>query len=58
MKESIKFVEEVIAMAKARGLNCFVVTDGMSGITNNGNQAVRNAKEAQLKWERENGFLS
>lgn len=56
VKEAREFVNEVIAMAKARGLNCFVVTDGASGITNNGNDAVRNAREAQIRWEKEHGF--
>jgi hypothetical protein len=51
-----KFVKDVIDMAKERNLNCFVVTDGASGITNNGNEAVRNARKAQEEWERKHGF--
>lgn len=50
------FVNEVKEMAKARGLNVFVLTDGVSGVSNNGNPAIKNAKEAQIKWEKENGF--
>ena len=56
MNKSREFVSEVLAMAKQRGLNCFVVTDGASGITNNGNDAVSNARKSHMKWEREHGF--
>ena len=42
-------------MALKRKLNYFLVTDGASGISNNGNPAVRNAREAQIKWELEHG---
>ena len=50
------FVSDVKRMAKDRGLNVFVVTDGASGILNNGNPAVKNARDAHIKWELENGF--
>lgn len=56
VKKAREFVSDVLKMAKARGLNCFIVTDGASGITNNGNDAVRHARECQIQWERENGF--
>ena len=50
-----KFVEAVRRMALKKKLNFFLVTDGASGISNNGNPAVKNAREAQIKWELENG---
>ena len=45
------FVADVKRMAKDRGLNVFVVTDGASGTLNNGNSAVENARNAHAKWE-------
>ena len=53
---TIHFVSDVMKMAKTRHLNVFVITDGASGISNNGNQAVRNAREAHVKWEVEHGL--
>lgn len=49
------FVSDVKRMAKERGLNVFVVTDGASGILNNGSPAVKNARDAHAKWEIEHG---
>lgn len=49
------FVAAVKKMALKRKLNMFLVADGASGILNNGNPAVRNAREAQIKWELEHG---
>lgn len=51
-----EFVSFVLNTAKKNGLNVFVVTDGASGISNVGNPAVRNAREAHIKWEQQNGF--
>jgi energy-coupling factor transporter ATP-binding protein EcfA2 len=51
-----KFVSDVGKLAKKYDANYFIVTDGASGTRNNGNPAVRNARLAQEKWERENGF--
>lgn len=56
LEESRNFVHEVIEMAKARGLNCFVLTDGMSGVTNSGNDAIRHARKAHAQWESKHGF--
>ena len=50
------FVSDVKRMAEKRGLNVFVVTDGASGIVNNGSQAVKNARDAHVNWELENGL--
>ena len=51
-----KFVSLVKRMARKRNLNMFIVTDGASAILNNGNKAVRNARQAHIKWEIEHGF--
>ena len=51
-----KFVREVEKIAKRYDANYFIVTDGASGIHNNGNPAVKNARDAQVKWEKENGY--
>lgn len=51
-----KFVREVGELAKKYDANYFLVTDGASGISNKGNPAVRNAREAQIKWEKRHGF--
>ena len=50
-----RFVSAVRKMALKRKLNMFLVTDGASGVVNNGNTAVRNAREAQIQWELEHG---
>jgi hypothetical protein len=51
-----RFVKDVINLANKRNLNCFVVTDGASGITNTGNEAVSNARKAHIQWELEHGL--
>lgn len=51
-----EFVSFILNMAKENGLNVFVVTDGASGISNVGNPAVKNAREAHIKWEQQYGF--
>lgn len=49
------FISHIKDEAAKRGMNVFAVTDGASGISNNGNPAVRAAREAQVKWELEHG---
>lgn len=56
MNEAREFVNEVLDMAAARGLNVFVVTDGASGTLNHGNDAVANARMAHREWEAANGY--
>jgi hypothetical protein len=51
-----RFVKDVINLANERNLNCFVVTDGASGIINIGNEAVNNARKAHMQWELEHGL--
>lgn len=50
-----RFVAEVTELAKAYGLNFFVVTDGASAIRNEGNPAVAHARASHTQWEQENG---
>lgn len=61
--EARKFIKEVDKSAKKYGANYFIVTDGASKTSNgiNGknptsNPAVKNARDTQVQWEKENGF--
>lgn len=51
-----EFVSEVMMLANKYELNCFVVTDGASGITNTDNPAVEHARKCHAEWEVENGI--
>lgn len=51
IKTARKFVNDVGKLSKKYNANYFIVTDGASGIHNNGNPAVKNARDAQIKWE-------
>ena len=55
-QESRAFIKVVLEMAKERGLNCFIVSDGASGITNNGNPAVSHARKCHIEWEQKQGL--
>ena len=56
IKSAREFVSKVGELAKKYDANYFIVTDGASGIHNNGNPAVRNAREKHIEWERKNNF--
>lgn len=56
LKSAREFVSKVGELAKKYDANYFIVTDGASGIHNNGNPAVKNARDSQIKWEKEHGF--
>ena len=51
-----KFCLEVKKLAKEYDLPFFVVTDGASATRNNDCSAVKNARDAHIKWEQENGY--
>lgn len=51
-----KFVAEVRRIAKKYDANYFIVTDGASGTSNDGNPAVNHARRVHEEWEREHGF--
>lgn len=55
LKHAREFVYKVGQLAKKYDANYFIVTDGASGIHNKGNDAVRNARQSQIKWEKKNG---
>lgn len=57
LEKAKEFVREVKEMAKVRGLNCFVVTDGAFEVNINiGNSEVKNARDGQNRLGKENGF--
>ena len=56
LKSAREFVFKVGELAKKYDANYFIVTDGASGIHNNGNPAVKNARDSQIKWEKKHGF--
>ena len=56
LKSAREFVSKVGELAKKYDANYFIVTDGASGIHNNGNPAVKNARDSQIKWEKKHGF--
>lgn len=51
-----KFVWDVSKLAKKYNANYFIVTDGASGTSNNGNPAVKHARDCQIEWEKKHGF--
>ena len=52
-----KFVSEVGRIAKKYDANYFIVTDGASGIHNDGsNDAVSHARKSHVEWEQSHGF--
>lgn len=51
-----EFCMEVKKLAQKYDLPFFVVTDGASATHNNGCEAVKNARNSHIKWEKENGF--
>lgn len=56
IEKAKEFISKVQALAREMNLNCFVITDGASGYSNNGNEAIRHARLAHEEWERQHGF--
>lgn len=50
------FCSEVRELARKYDLSFFIVTEGASSISNNGCEAVRNARMCHEEWEKANGF--
>ena len=48
-----EFCKKVKELAKEYDLSFFVVTEGASAISNNGCEAVKNARDNHIKWELE-----
>ena len=51
-----EFCKKVKELAKEYDLPFFVVTEGASAISNNGCEAVKNARDNHIKWELENNL--
>ena len=59
LADARNFVTEVSKLAKKHNANFFLVTDGASGYSNGNettNEAVKLARDNQIKWEKEKGF--
>lgn len=56
VEKARSFCKEVKDLAKKYNLSFFVVTEGASAISNNGCDAVKNARDAHIKWEMDNGL--
>ena len=51
-----QFCEEVTNLAQKYNLPFFIVTKGASATSNNGCEAVKNARDNHIKWENDHGF--
>lgn len=51
-----EFCQKVKELASVYELPFFVVTDGASATSNNGCEAVKNARDNHIRWEEEHGF--
>ncbi len=56
LNKAREFCHEVGELAKRYGLPVFIVTDGASLTSNNGNPCIKFHREKQIEWERINGF--
>lgn len=57
-KKARQFCYEVRKLAEKYELPFFIVIDGASSISNNGCEAVKNARLSHEKWENENNIDS
>ena len=55
IKKARDFCEKVRVLAQKYDLPYFVVTDGASSTRNFGCEAVKNARDNHIKWEKANG---
>lgn len=56
LNKAREFCHEVGKLAKKYNLPVFIVTDGASLTSNNGNPCIRFHREKQIEWENNNGF--
>ena len=56
IRKARNFCRDVQELGKKYGLSYFFVTEGASCTNNNGNEAVRAARQHHEEWERQNGF--
>ena len=55
VEKARELCSKVAELAEEYNLPFFFVTEGASITRNNGCDAVRNAREAQIEWEKKNG---
>ena len=55
LSKAREFCTKVKELASVYDLPFFVVTDGASATSNNGCEAVKNARDNHIKWELANG---
>jgi len=53
--KSREFLNEVRKLAKKYNLPFFIVTDGASATNNNGNDAIKHARDSHIEWEKKHG---
>lgn len=56
MSRAKAFIRKVRELAKEYNLNFFIVTDGASAISNNGNEIVEKHRELQIELDKEMGI--
>lgn len=56
IKKARDFCRDVQKLGQKYNLSFFFLTEGASATSNNGNPAIRHARESHEQWERENGF--
>ena len=56
MAKSKAFIRKVRELAKEYNLNFFIVTDGASAISNNGNSIVEQHRMLQIELDKEMGI--
>jgi hypothetical protein len=56
MAKSKVFIKKVRELAKEYNLNFFIVTDGASAISNNGNKIVEKHRNLQIELDKEMGI--
>lgn len=56
IEKAREFCKEVRILAQKYNLPFFVVTDGASATSNNGCEAVKNARENHINWEKKHNY--
>lgn len=56
IQKARELCSKVRELAEEYNMPFFFVTDGASVYSNNGCPAVKNARDCQIRWEKENGF--
>ena len=51
-----EFCQKVKELAKEYDLSFFLVTEGASAVSNNGCEAIKNARDNHIKWELEHNL--